>query len=100
MTDRPPLGRPTGHDEALHRFGRNQFALAGTVVLAVVVGATLLAPTLGVPDPLEMNPQHLLESPSHLHLLGTDEFGRDILSRVIWGARTSIRVSAISVGIA
>jgi peptide/nickel transport system permease protein len=96
MTD----GRPPGRGEVLRQFRRSQLALAGMVALAAVVGGALLVPALGVPDPLEMNPQHLLEGPSLPHPLGTDEFGRDILSRVIWGARTSMRVSAISVGIA
>jgi peptide/nickel transport system permease protein len=47
-----------------------------------------------------MNPQHLLEPPSTTYWLGTDEFGRDLLSRLIWGARISLYVGGISVSIA
>jgi len=66
-----------------------------TVWTNVLAGAVL-----AVPDPLEMNPQRLLENPSRDHWLGTDEFGRDILSRIVWGARISLYVSASSVAVA
>ena len=69
-------------------------------MLAVVVFAALFAQQLSPFDPLEMNAPHLLEPPSASHWLGTDEFGRDILSRVIWGARISLYVGGIAVTIA
>jgi peptide/nickel transport system permease protein len=69
-------------------------------MLALVAFAAIFAPVLAPFDPLEMNPPHLLEAPSVSHWLGTDEFGRDILSRVIWGARISLYVGSIAVSIA
>lgn len=85
---------------AWQRLGHNELALAGGVVLALVVVAAVFAEFLAPYDPLEMSPQHLLEPPSGTHWLGTDEFGRDLLSRVIWGARISLYVGGIAVTIA
>jgi peptide/nickel transport system permease protein len=78
----------------------NRLALAGALMLAVVIFAAVFAQLLSPFDPLEMNPPHLLEPPGASHWLGTDEFGRDILSRVIWGARISLYVGGIAVTIA
>jgi peptide/nickel transport system permease protein len=86
--------------EQLRRLARNQLALAGAAILVVVAFAALFAPYLSPDDPLEMNPTLLLQPPSAAHWLGTDEFGRDILSRVIWGARISLYVGGIAVTIA
>jgi peptide/nickel transport system permease protein len=69
-------------------------------MLSVVVIAAIFAPVLSPRDPLLMNPAQLLDPPSPGHWLGTDEFGRDILSRVIWGARISLYVGVIAVSIA
>jgi peptide/nickel transport system permease protein len=74
--------------------------VAGALILALVAFAALFAPYLSPDDPLEMNPTLLLQAPSAEHWLGTDEFGRDILSRVIWGARISLYVGGIAVSIA
>jgi peptide/nickel transport system permease protein len=82
------------------RLVHNRLALAGGLMLAAVVFAALFAEVLSPFDPLEMSPSHLLEPPSASHWLGTDEFGRDILSRVIWGARISLYVGGIAVSIA
>jgi peptide/nickel transport system permease protein len=82
------------------RLGQNELTVAGGLMLAVVVFAAIFAPVLAPFDPLEMNPPHLLEAPGISHWLGTDEFGRDILSRIIWGARISLYVGGIAVSIA
>src|SRR5579859_1345909 len=82
------------------RLVHNQLAVAGALMLSAVILAAIFAPQLAPLDPLEMNPTHLLEAPSQSHWLGTDEFGRDILSRVIWGARISLYVGGIAVTIA
>jgi peptide/nickel transport system permease protein len=86
--------------DQLRRLARNQLALMGAAILSVVAFAAAFAPYLSPEDPLLMNPTDLLQPPSSAHLLGTDEFGRDILSRVIWGARISLYVGGISVTIA
>jgi len=71
--------------------------LVGFVLLLLVV---LLAPLLAPTDPTEMDFEHLLEPPSVLHPFGTDDLGRDILSRVLWGGRESLRVALIGLAIA
>jgi peptide/nickel transport system permease protein len=86
--------------DTVRRLARSQLAVAGAIILLVIVFAAMLAPYLSPDDPLEMNPTLLLQPPSADHLLGTDEFGRDILSRVIWGARISLYVGGIAVTIA
>jgi peptide/nickel transport system permease protein len=89
-----------GSADLWRRLVHNRLALAGGLMLAAVVFAAVFAQLLSPFDPLEMNPSHLLEPPSGSHWLGTDEFGRDILSRVIWGARISLYVGGIAVTIA
>jgi peptide/nickel transport system permease protein len=73
--------------------------VSGALLLAIVAGA-ILAPALAPYDPLEYNTAVRLQGPSADHLLGTDETGRDLLSRVIWGARPSLLVALLSVTIA
>jgi peptide/nickel transport system permease protein len=84
----------------LRRLTRSHLTIAGAMILAVIVFAAIFAPYLSPDDPLAMNPTLLLQPPSSAHWLGTDEFGRDILSRVIWGARISLYVGGIAVTIA
>ncbi len=94
-----PTSRARGR-ATWRRLARNELAVVGGVLLVLVILAAVLAPVLAPYDPLDMNPQHLLEPPSAAHWFGTDEFGRDLLSRVIWGARISLYVAGIAVGIA
>jgi peptide/nickel transport system permease protein len=96
----PIVTESTRRGDILRRLARNRLAIVGAAILTVIVVMAAFAPVLAPDDPLRMNPQSLLKGPSAEHLLGTDEFGRDILSRIIWGARTSLEVGAISVGMA
>jgi peptide/nickel transport system permease protein len=91
------LGR---RGETVRRMAQSELTVAGAIILAVIGFAAIFAPYLSPEDPLEMNPTLLLQAPSTAHWLGTDEFGRDILSRVIWGARISLYVGGIAVTIA
>jgi peptide/nickel transport system permease protein len=72
---------------------------AGAVVLALFVMATF-APWLSPWDPNRPDMRSMFNSPSGLHLLGTDQLGRDVLSRMIHGSRVSLAVGFVSVGIA
>ncbi|CAB3678662.1 ABC transporter permease [Achromobacter kerstersii] len=65
--------------------------------LIVVVAAAAFGPMLGLADPYQINAANLLSSPSWEHWLGTDELGRDLLARVIYGARVSLTVAAAAV---
>jgi peptide/nickel transport system permease protein len=76
----------------------NVMALPATIVLVVVVGGGLFANWLAPYDPERQDYAHVLELPSASHPLGTDDIGRDILSRVMYGARTSLSVGVVSVG--
>src|SRR6516225_3124564 len=75
--------------------GPRPVLIAGIVVGAIVVIA-LAVPLLPLPDPTGMDVAARLSPPSALHLLGQDEYGRDVLSRILWGARTSLFVAALA----
>ncbi len=81
-------------------FLRNKAALVGGVIALIVTILALFAPLIAPYDPIEQNVYHRLAPPEQAHLLGTDVFGRDTLSRIIWGARISLAVSVSSVFIA
>jgi len=78
---------------------RNTPGLVGLVIIALVVLTAILAPIISPYSPTAQVSRRLLE-PGAQYLLGTDEFGRDILSRVIHGSRISLYVGAVSVGLA
>lgn len=79
------------------RMWRNNGTLAGLAILAVVTGAVLLAPWLAPYDPLTMDPPAQLQPPSRAHWAGTDLFGRDLFSRLLFGGRTSLLVAVVAV---
>ena len=93
-------GPPVGVRYLLNRYARNRLALWGLWVVTGVVLAAVLAPALAPADPTKTDFGALLQPPSRAHLLGTDDLGRDILSRVIYGARTSLLAGVIAVGLA
>jgi ABC-type dipeptide/oligopeptide/nickel transport system permease subunit len=83
----------------LRRSLRHKGAVAGSaLLLAMVVGAGL-APRLAPYDPITQNQRASLQAPGLSHPFGTDVFGRDILSRVIWGGRESLRVGLLAVAV-
>lgn len=75
-------------------------AVTGLVLVVLVVAAAILAPLVAPFDPVKYNPIDRLQGPSLKHILGTDLYGRDTFSRVIFGARVSLSVSAIAVTMA
>ncbi len=83
----------------LHRIARQRLALAGAVVLAVFLLCAVLSPWLAPHDPAQLNLGARLLSPSSSHWFGTDELGRDVLSRTLYGARVSLTVAAAVVGL-
>jgi len=82
------------------RLRRHKLAIFGLFLFIGLVLIAAFAPWLVPYDPNEQNFPESLQPPSARHLMGTDEFGRDILSRIIFGARMSLQVGVISVGIA
>ena len=84
----------------LSRVVRNRRGLLGGIVVAVMLAAGLLAPAVA---PYSYSTQSLLQRlkpPTAAHWLGTDGFGRDILTRVIWGARVSLEIGFLATGLA
>jgi len=77
----------------------NRSALVGGTILALIVLAALAAPLISPYDPIKSNQRLSLGPPSVEHLMGTDRFGRDILSRVIWAGQTSLPIGLVSVAI-
>jgi len=75
-------------------------AAVGMAILGAVIAAGLLAPFLTSADPLDIQMQEALLAPSSQHPLGTDQLGRDLYARMLYGARVSIRVGIVAVGIA
>ncbi|MEW6115408.1 MAG: oligopeptide ABC transporter permease [Nitrospirota bacterium] len=82
------------------RFKKNSLAVAGLVIILVLASIALLAPIIAPYTPTAINVYNVLSPPSASHLFGTDELGRDVLSRMIWGSRASLKVGFIAVGIA
>jgi peptide/nickel transport system permease protein len=85
---------------ALRQFARHRAAVVGLALGALVVLSAILAPVISPFNPLKLDISSKLQNPSAEHLLGTDELGRDVLSRILYGARVSIWVGMISVAIA
>jgi peptide/nickel transport system permease protein len=85
---------------ALRRLMRRRAALIGLAVVAFFVALALAAPLIAHYDPLATDWRAVRKPPSAEHLFGTDELGRDVLARVIWGARASLMAGLVSVSIA
>jgi len=92
--------------DQISQLWRNKTAVVGLVIVITFVVAAVLAPSLSPHDPVDaslydqLKPPVWAEGGSSVHILGTDDLGRDILSRIIYGARVSLLVAVVSVGIA
>ena len=84
----------------LRRAARARLAPFGAVVVVSAVLVALAAPFVAPHDPLKQDLGNTLARPARVHLLGTDNLGRDVLSRVIWGTRISLVAGFVSVAIA
>ena len=103
---------PTGHQVGrvprtetplgifLRRFRKNKLAILGALIIGTMILLALFAPLIAPYDPISQDLEHLLESESATHLMGTDDLGRDVLSRIIYGTRISLQASIYAVGIA
>ncbi|UFS69683.1 ABC transporter permease [Geomonas sp. RF6] len=81
------------------RFVENRFAFAGLCVVVLLFLVSLAAPYITPYDPDAIDAWHVLLPPSGTHWFGTDELGRDVFTRVIYGARVSLSVGFVAVGI-
>ena len=85
---------------AWHLLLRNRMAISGAVVVLAWVAIALLAPLIAPYDPIDQQVRQRLQGPSAAHLLGVDELGRDVFSRVLYGGRVSLPVAAVVVVVA
>lgn len=86
--------------ETYHVFNRNKTSWVGLVLLLILVVLAILAPVIAPHNPVEQNIIQRLQPPSDRFLLGTDYYGRDVLSRIIWGCRVSFVIGSVSVAAA
>ncbi|HYQ47860.1 MAG TPA: ABC transporter permease, partial [Thermodesulfovibrionales bacterium] len=82
------------------RFQRNKLAVAGGIIVLCLAVLAVFAPLVSPYMPNDIDRKHILMSPDIHHPLGTDDLGRDVLSRMIYGARISLAVGFVAVGIA
>lgn len=80
--------------------GRSKFGTVALMIIAIIGFVAVFAPVLSPADPLEQDYSALLSAPSAAHPFGTDQVGRDLLSRIMYGARISMIVGLIAVSVA
>ncbi len=98
LTELSPL--PRRENRAWKKLRANPAALVGFVLVAFFILIAIAAPILPIDSPIATSWTEVRKPPSALHWFGTDDIGRDILSRMIWGARASLLAGVISVAIA
>ena len=86
--------------DAWRRLRRNPGSMVGLALLIIIITAAIVAPLITRYDPIEIVASERLKPPSAQYWFGTDSFGRDIYTRIVYGARISLTVGIISVGIA
>jgi peptide/nickel transport system permease protein len=90
---------PSGVHEILKRVMRDPLGLLGLILVIIVIGAALFANVISPYDPAKIDVLNKLQGPSAAHWLGTDQLGRDTLSRIIYGARVAMGIAVFSIGI-
>lgn len=95
------MGRIKGEyfSDVWYRFSRNKLAVAGLIIIIFFIFVAIFADYLMPYDPYKIDIRNRLKGPSKEHWLGTDDLGRDVLSRLILGTRVSLKVGLIVVGI-
>ncbi|MCB1548198.1 MAG: ABC transporter permease [Hyphomicrobiaceae bacterium] len=86
--------------EIVHAFNTNKTSWVGLVIFLAICVLALLAPVIAPYDPIKQHIADALQPPSQKYWLGTDAFGRDVWSRILWGGRISLLVSVASISIA
>ena len=104
-TDKPMRGEEQEFEqtslwqESWKRLRRNKLAMVGLVIVAILLVSTVFASVIAPYDPNEQNFAERFSYPSLKHLFGTDNYGRDIFSRVLYGGRISLLISVFSIGV-
>lgn len=81
------------------RFKRHKLAMIGLYLLVFMYALAIAAPVLSTQDYQDVDPPNKLQAPSLEHLMGTDNIGRDVYSRILWGARISLAVGFVAAGV-
>jgi peptide/nickel transport system permease protein len=76
---------------------RNRLATVGAVMVLILFLVAILAPVIATHDPVKQNYREMLQGPSAAHFFGTDKFGRDIFSRVVWGCQRAMTIAVLAV---
>jgi len=100
---RPPVQQGSSTSlwrDAANRFRRDRVALGGGVILLLIILLAVFAPLVTAYDPNKVDSKNLLLPPGPAHPFGTDNFGRDVFTRTLYGGRLSLQTGVISVGIA
>lgn len=97
MTRSTAAPRPARRRSFVSRFADDRMAVAGVAWIAIVIGVGLLAPVLAPYDPDEVGLLNRLQPPSAEHWMGTDDLGRDILSRLLYAGRVSMLAALFTV---
>lgn len=85
------------YDFEIYLLRRNPMTMLGLVIIIIILIAAIFAPLLAPYDPLEVNPIDRLQAPSLQHIMGTDEYGRDIFSRVLYASRIDLTIAISAV---
>jgi peptide/nickel transport system permease protein len=91
------MKQPSIRGKMLRVFFRNRTSIVGACISLIMLSIAILAPWISPYDPLKQNVYHRLTPPERSHLLGTDEYGRDVLSRIFTGAQISFVICLVSV---
>lgn len=96
----PMIAKSREKSRAWRKMCANRGSIVGMVIILFFAILAIAAPILPIPDPVATSWSAIRKAPSAAHWMGTDDLGRDILSRMIWGARASLMAGVISVAIA
>lgn len=99
LDNAPVYKKRSQTQEIVRRFLRNRQAVAGLIMLTILVFCAVFAPVIAPYDPIKQDLRNRLDPPSWEHIMGTDELGRDIFSRILYGARISLTVGLIAVSL-
>lgn len=91
------MSSSSGLTETIANLRRDPLGMSGLVIVVTILLVSLFAPLLAPYDPLEINVYNRLSGPSWEHLLGTDQLGRDVLSRVLFGSRIALKVALVAI---
>lgn len=95
VPDSPTQARRQGLQRALQHFLQNPMTLAGALVVTLLLVVALCAPWLATHNPLLQDLSSALQAPGAAHWFGTDEYGRDVFSRLVYGSRTTLYIIAL-----